>query len=124
MLATRLAFLTGRHRVTFSNLLVTLLMPLSRNKSENFKTSGFLLLLRFLLAGRLICVIVVTRSTRSFQWVITVKGDDEDVTSRQRKQPYQDVPTDIRALIAALGEAVGVLLAKVFPIEMVLHFKD
>lgn len=124
MLATRLAFLTGRHQVTFSNLLVTLLMPLSRNKSENFKTSGFLLLLRFLLAGRLICVIVVTRSTRSFQRVITVKGDDEDVTSRQRKQPYQDVPTDIRALIAALGEAVGVLLAKVFPIEMVLHFKD
>lgn len=124
MLSTRLAFLTGRQRVTFSNLLVTLLMPLCRNKPENFKTSGFLLLLRFLLAGRLICVIVVTRSTRSFQWVITVKGDDEDVTSRQRKQPYQDVPTDIRALIAALGEAVGVLLAKVFPIEMVLHFKD
>lgn len=110
--------------MTFSNLLVTLLMPLSRNKSENFKTSGFLLLLRFLLAGRLICVIVVTRSTRSFQRVITVKGDDEDVMSRQRKQPYQDVPTDIRALIAALGEAVGVLLAKVLPIEMVLHFKD
>lgn len=76
------------------------------------------------MAGQLIWVIVATRSTHGFQRVITVKGDDEDVTSRQRKQPYQDVPTDIRAFTAVLSEEVGVFLAKVLPIEMALHFRD
>lgn len=64
------------------------------------------------------------KHTKLPQWVITVKGDDEDATTRQRKQSYQDTHTDIHAFAAVLSEQITVFPEKVLHIEMALHVKD
>jgi len=53
-----------------------------------------------------------------------VKGDDEDATTRQRKQSYQDIHTDIHALAALLSEQITVFPENALHLEMALHVKD
>lgn len=95
----------------------TLHIALSRKWPENFKASSPPP--RFFLAGQNvithICVITASRSTYSSQWVITGKGDDEDVTTGQGKHSYQEPHSDICAFITVLSQEVTE-----FP-EKVLH---
>lgn len=45
--------------------------------------------------------------------VITVKGDDEDATTRQTKQSYQEFRTDTHAFAAVLSEQTAAFPEKV-----------
>lgn len=53
-----------------------------------------------------------------------MKGDDEDATTRQRKQSYRDIHTDTQAFAALLSEQITVFPEKVLQIETALHVKD